>query len=333
MYTSQLLEESKKISDLTEEWSILQAKSLTKTVFQTQVFQSTWWETLGQGKRILIAIRNEENQLVALAPTFLHDNSGVSQLSLLGCVNVSDYLDVLVVDDENENVESIYSSILSAVDQIPWDKLFWCSLPEKSVTRAYLKKFFAEKGSLNESIQDAVPVIYLPQTWEEYLVSVGRKQRHEIRRKERKLGEVQHEYIVLENPSGSDVEDFIELHKQSSHEKNEFWDDNHLRFFRNLIPALASDNRVKLFFLKVEGVRVASMLAFDEPESLALYNSGFSSGTHDELSIGSNLIAYTIRYAIEQKKQTYDFLRGDEAYKFRFGAIRTNVYDIEIARS
>ncbi|PIY80037.1 MAG: hypothetical protein COY80_04950 [Candidatus Pacebacteria bacterium CG_4_10_14_0_8_um_filter_42_14] len=333
MYTAQLIDDPNDISDLQEEWKILHAKSLTKTVFQAFAFQSVWWETLGVGKRILITVRNEEGKLVALAPTFVHVESGSSQLSLLGCVNVSDYLDVLVDGSESEDTESIYATLLLAVEQIKWTKLFWCSLPEASATRIFMPKHFAANGNINESIQDVVPIINLPSTWEEYLSAVGRKPRHEIRRKERKLEAVSHEYLVLDDPSETDIEDFISLHKQSSHDKNEFWDDNHLMFFRKLIPALAIEKRVKLFFLSVENTRVASMLAFDEPGSLALYNSGFSLGTHDDLSVGSNLIAYTIRYAIEHNKQTYDFLRGDEAYKFRFGAISTNIYDIEITRT
>lgn len=332
MYTAQVLETSEDIKKLFPEWDSLLSRGLTKTVFQTPLFQDIWWKTLGVGKRIFIIIRNEKHALVGLAPIFLEESNGIIQLSLLGCVNVSDYLDVLIDDSVSENQEQIYGTLFSALEKLEWKKLFWCSLPEISKTRLFLKKYFANKGKINESIQDVVPIIHLPKTWDEYLDSAGRKQRHEIRRKQRKLDSTPHEYTVLDDPNQSDVDDFIDLHKQSSQNKKEFWDDRHLIFFQALVHSLKKEKRIKLFFLSIRDERVASMLAFDEPESLALYNSGFVSGTYDELSVGSNLIAYTIRYAIEEKKKFYDFLRGGEKYKFRFGAVSTNIYDIEITR-
>jgi len=331
MYTSQALENTEDILGLEAEWEKLHSSSLTQTVFQTPSFQQTWWDTLGFGKRIIITIRDKEMNLVALAPIFLEETENEIKLNLVGCVNVSDYLDVLI-DNTEENIDAIYESLLSEIDKINWDKLFWCSLPEKSKTRDALKRYFSENENVKESIQDVAPIINLPESWDEYLVSVGRKQRHEIRRKQRKLDQVNHAYEVIQQPTVDDVDDFIALHKQSSQNKKEFWDEKHLIFFRKLVPTLAVNNKIRMFFLRVDNKRVASMLAFDEPDSLALYNSGFSAGTYDELSIGSNLIAYTIKYAIENRKGIYDFLRGDEAYKFRFGAISTNVYDIEIDR-
>ena len=63
------------------------------------------------------------------------------------------------------------------------------------------------------------------------------------------------------------------------------------------------------------------MLVFDFANTFFLYNSGFNPDLYSQLGTGNVLTAYTIQQAIEQKKQTYDFLSGDEEYKFRFGAV------------
>ncbi len=331
MYTSSLLETQEEVAALTTEWNDLVVKSRTTTVFQSPAFLATWWESLGVGKRLIVTVRDDQSKLIAIAPLFLESTDDGNQLNLLGCVNVSDYLDILI-DRYEKDVDALYQFLLKEVTNIDWKKLFWCSLPESTVTRQYLKSYFKNIGEVSEVIQDVAPVIQLPQSWDEYLESVGRKQRHEIRRKQRKLAEAEHEYEVLDRPTEEDIEEFIVLHKQSSQQKEAFWDDRHLTFFRKLIPALSEEGKIKLFFLSIDGRRVASMLAFTENQRLELYNSGFAAGVHDELSIGSNLIAYTIKYAIEQGLEAYDFLCGNEQYKFRFGAIATNVYDITVIR-
>ncbi len=330
-YTGSLLDNQEEIVALTAEWNDLIVKSRTSTVFQSPTFLTVWWESLGVGKRLIVTVRDGQGKLVAIAPLFLESTNDGNTLNLLGCVNVSDYLDVLIDRDEAE-VDDLYQTLLTEVASIDWKKLFWCSLPESTLTRQYLKSYFKNRCLIGEVIQDVAPVIQLPPSWDEYLESVGRKQRHEIRRKQRKLAEAEHAFEVLDRPTEKDVEEFIVLHKQSSQQKEAFWDDRHLIFFRKLIPALSADGKIKLFFLSVEGQRVASMLAFSENKRLELYNSGFAAGVHDELSIGSNLIAYTIKFAIEQGLEAYDFLRGNEQYKFRFGAIATNVYDITVLR-
>jgi CelD/BcsL family acetyltransferase involved in cellulose biosynthesis len=74
------------------------------------------------------------------------------------------------------------------------------------------------------------------------------------------------------------------------------------------------------------------MLIFDYNDQFLLYNSGFDPAQFNNLSTGNVLTAYTIKQAIEQRKTVYDFLRGDEVYKFRFGAVSQPVYDISVER-
>lgn len=310
--------------DLKDEWLELLSRSATSYIFQTPQFLSAWWETLGEGTLQIITVRNEDNTLIGLAPLYIHQE----ELCFVGCVNVSDCLDVLV---DKDYIQEVFAELANTIkEKISWQKIFLCSLPEDSPTRNWLKNTFV---AAQEAQQDVSPAIELPQTWDEYLASIDRKQRHEIKRKMRRVSEAAHKFEVIESEEEAlpAIETFISLHKASSAEKRDFWDDAHLSFFRNFIPAAGKAGWLRLFFLKIDNTRTAAMLVFDFNNQYLLYNSGFDPNAFKNLSTGNVLTAYTIQQAIENKKSVYDFLRGDEEYKFRFGATAKPVFDITIA--
>ena len=58
---------------------------------------------------------------------------------------------------------------------------------------------------------------------------------------------------------------------------------------------------------------------------MLLYNSGFDPRLA-RFSPGLLLKAYLIKKAIEEKYQIFDFLRGDERYKFNLGAEKRDLF-------
>ncbi len=315
---------------LADEWLTLLDQSSTNYIFQSPQFLKIWWESLGNGKLQVVTLRdeNKNNQLVGVAPWFVHEENDQKELAFVGCVNVSDYLDLIIDRDYEHEAHVALSQQLQA--HLFWDKLYLCSLPEKSPTIAWMKHLFPE---LKQTQQDVSPAIDLPDSWEDYLNSLKRKQRHEIKRKWRRLEETEYEFELITDPAAATqaTGDFIRLHKLSSAEKEDFWDDHHLQFFRQLIPAMAAQGWLKLYFLIIQNQRAASMLVFDYNNQYLLYNSGFDPQQFKELSTGNLLTAYTLQEAIRQGRSKYDFLRGDEEYKFRFGATPYPVWDLSLA--
>ncbi|MDQ5951737.1 MAG: Acetyltransf 6 protein [Patescibacteria group bacterium] len=323
--------DSQIFTDLQTEWLDLQGRSVTNYVFQSPQFQGAWWNTLGEGELSIITVRDENNQLVGLAPLYMQQNDqGKKELCFIGCVNVSDYLDILV---DSQHQTQVYESLTKVLTEelTDWECMFLCSLPESSPTRDWLKQTFHHS---TEKQQDVSPFIRLPASWDEYLASIDRKQRHEIKRKMRRVEETDHAFECITSPTdaATAIQDFITLHKASSAEKRDFWDDNHFKFFSTFIPAAGEAGWLKLYFLKIGAVRASAMLIFDYNDQFLLYNSGFDPAQFNNLSTGNVLTAYTIKQAIEQRKTVYDFLRGDEVYKFRFGAVSQPVYDISVER-
>lgn len=323
-----ILTSASAFSELQTEWLDLLGQSVTNYVFQTPQFQEAWWNTLGEGELQIITIRIE-NQLIGLAPLYKHKNeAGKQELCFVGCVNVSDYLDILVDSNHQKLVYDAITDVLKT-KLTGWQSIYLCSLPERSPTRDWLKSVFPQA---TEKQQDVSPAIQLPSSWDEYLNSIDRKQRHEIRRKMRRVEEIDHSFEIITTQKAAEeaLADFIHLHKLSSAEKRDFWDDNHLNFFSTFVPAAGQAGWLKLFFLKIGSVRAATMLVFDYNNQFLLYNSGFDPEQFRSLSTGNVLTAFTIKQAIEHSREVYDFLRGNEEYKFRFGAVAKPVFDISV---
>jgi CelD/BcsL family acetyltransferase involved in cellulose biosynthesis len=321
---------------LAQEWDTLLERAIRAPFFMRYVYQRTWWQYLGNDDLMLITLRTDEGQLVGLAPLYgKMDEAGRRTLSFVGCVDVSDYLDLIV---DRDYVAEVHQALLNCLGspEMRWDKLYLCSLPHHSVTHTNLAETARRRGwRVEVREQDVCPVITLPESWEDYLTAVGKKQRHEIRRKMRKIEtEAETRWYAITAAAEIDraMDDFIALHQKSTKDKEGFWNENLVQFFKALARRLASLSWLRLYFIELNGIQAASMLCFDYNNEFLLYNSGYDPEQFAHLSPGNVLTSYTIQDAIELGRKRYDFLRGDEVYKFRFGAEAEPVHDLEIFR-
>ncbi len=330
---------------LNNEWADLLKRSITNTTFQTPAFVLSWLKTLGQKSQPQVVVwRDESNQLVGLAPLCLTENN---EIEFIGGKDVSDYLDFLI--DPSHKIE-IYHQIGLLLFDHPATKTNLHSIPGLSPTLKFLPDIWSELTSNSSSpsleIQDVCPIITLPQTWDEYLSQLDRKQRHEIRRKWKKLeslAEVEFTVVTQTQDLEWAVDEFVRLHKLSSQDKAKFWIPSMADFFHEFMLALAQQNQLRLTFLKLKNLSVeteldnpinpwvAAMLGFVSYDRYLLYNSGFDPA-YATLSTGQVLTAYTIKWAIENRLTHYDFMRGREEYKFRLGGQPTEVFDLTLSR-
>lgn len=182
-----------------------------------------------------------------------------------------------------------------------------------------------ESAGLQMSVGEhtVAAVLQLPDDFEEYLSTIGKKERHETRRKRRRyeaaLGEVR---FVHAAAHGRLFDEFVSLHRLSAGEKGSFMTESMEGYFRALlsldgwgIDALVDEN----------GRMVAGGFAFQNAEGYFLYNSAFDP-EHSEISPGVVLIAGLIELAIDRGARVFDFLKGDESYKFRMGAEPRQLY-------
>ncbi len=324
-------------SALKPEWNHLLEQSYHNNLFLTWEWQSTWWKHLGEGSLLLLGMRAEDDgRLAGIAPLFRSQaESGEAVLYLNGCRDVSDYLDLIV---EAGQEQAVYQALLDYVeDEAPdWDLLDFCNIPQDSPALVKFKEMAEARGYRTRvEVEDVCPVITLPDTWDDYLMTLDGKQRHEVRRKLRKADrEGSARFIIVgeEHDLRTEMESFVELHQQSAPEKDEFMDPTMQAFFFDAAEVLHARGWLQLAFVELNGQKAATLLNFDYGDSILVYNSGYDPFSFRKLSPGIVVTARCIEQAISLGRSKFDFLRGDEVYKYRFGAEDTDVRRLLIAK-
>lgn len=318
---------------LKNEWNPLVRRSHANRIFSTWEWNWHWWNAYSPGELAIITIRDEVGHLIGLAPWFIEENGDQRLVATIGCDEVSDYLDIIIARGAEEPVLSALTSYLSDVG-MDANCFYFCNMPADSPARRLWPALLGAAGfSTHIEQQEVCPRISLPSSWEEYLFQISKKQRHELRRKIRRLEAVAETVswhsVTKETTLDQELPRFFDLMAQSDPAKAEFVADPANRsFFQSISHSAAQNGWLQLNFLAINGDYCAAYFNFRYENELLVYNSGLSAGRHAAHSPGIVLLAYLIQDAIEKGLHTIDFLRGNETYKFRMGGIGTPIYKL-----
>ena len=169
---------------------------------------------------------------------------------------------------------------------------------------------------------DAIaPVLDLPRSYDAYVRALGKTERHELRRKVRRLEAAGVARFRFAPPAerGVVLDRFFALHRLSRGEKAAFMTPDVQRFFRDVADALAPLDRLRLGVLSFDGTDAAVLFGFALGNVIALYNAAYDPGLAS-LSVGIVSHAWAVREAIADGCTRYDLLRGGEPYKYDLGA-------------
>ncbi len=317
---------------LKAEWHELLKRAHSDCIFYTWEWHSTWWQAYQPGELLIICC-HQQDRLLGIAPLFLAKSERGTSAQIIGCVDVTDYLDFIV---DKDHLLAVYEAIADyfANERAAINCFDLCNIPQDSPTREILPALLRERGfDTVVERQEVCPVIDLPDEWGAYMLLLDKKQRHEVRRKMRRIHGSQQAidwYIV----NGKDnleheISHFARLMAASDPEKARFLqDEGNLRFFKQIVPLALDRGWLQLSFLTIGEERVAAYMNFIYGNRVMVYNSGHDHQRYSQFSPGIVLLAYNIQHAIKSGYKYYDFLRGDERYKYRMGGRETTVLNI-----
>ena len=321
-------------------WNALLAESMTDVPFLRYEYLAAWWQTLGGGEwkdaALSLVTAHEADRLIGIAPLFRTTNrDGLPALMLLGSIEISDYLDLIV---RKEDISRFLGGVLDELASQPpdaWSVLDWYNLPDTSPTLAALKEESAKRGwTYTEEVYKPTPSIPLPGDWETYLSGIDKKQRHEIRRKMRRAEESDQKvrwYIVDdEQQLDSEVDAFLAL-MANDPEKAAFLTETMRAQMRATAHTAFREGYLQLAFMEVFGQKAAGYFNLDYGNKIWVYNSGLDR-KFMELSPGWVLLGYLLQWANEHKRTEFDFMRGDEDYKYKFGGQNRHVMRVKVTR-
>ena len=321
-----------------QEWNDLLQESVSDNPFLRYEYQSAWWEHRGGGEwknaQLLLVTARENAKLIGIAPLFIAEYEGQPALLLNGSIEISDYLDLIVRSDDHAPFISGLLDFLASNLADSWSKLDWYNLPDDSPTLAALKAEAEKRGWTHlEEVYRPTPRIALNGDFDEYLSRVEKKQRHEIRRKMRRAaesGRVRFYIVPKDADIEPELESFFHLMIQEPN-KALFLQDVMRDQMSTSLRAAHDYGYLWLAFLEVDGVKAAASLNFDYKNKLWGYNSGVSRDFM-ELSPGWVLMSHVIQWCCENGRSEFDFMRGDEDYKYRFGGVNNYVMRVRLVK-
>lgn len=316
------------LAQLKSEWAQLLAHQPEPVPFQHPTWQQVWLDEFQDGRELVLLSVRDGEELAGVAP-LLRDGA---MLALVGHYSICDYMDFVV---DEEQCRDVFAALFDHLAGEQWDAMELRGIRAGSTTLSELAAVAENTGMVVERKEEAVaPRVELPGDWEEYVSSLKKKHRHELRRKLRNLqteGDLQlHAYTTV-----GEVEEhlpvLLRFMVDSREDKARFMSEQMGLFFHNATKALAEEGLIRLYELELDGKAVASVLCFDQGGQLYMYNSGYDPD-YAPLSVGVVSKAMCVQGAIEAGKHCIDFLRGDEDYKYRLGAEDQQIYTLTISR-
>ncbi len=277
--------------------------------FVRSPFLSVLWRHHGPRQ----AIRHLVGSEAGAVPFQLADGG----LSLLGPQNLTDYRSPVGAVEEVlvETFGELASGTTVSLDSLPLEaaEVFATALESVGI-------------DVTPKEHESAAVLSLPGTFDDYMTAIGKKERHETRRKRRRLTEELGEpRVVTYDQPGPALVRFFELHRLASGDKGTFMTSSMMAFFTDLLamPGWQLDS-----LQGDDHQTVAAVVSHVDDDGYYLYNGAYDPSLY-RLAPGVILLNSLIERSIGAGHRVFDFLKGDETYKYRMGAEARPLYSIE----
>ncbi|MCL4499649.1 MAG: GNAT family N-acetyltransferase [Chloroflexi bacterium] len=318
---------------LREQWNSLAASG--GSIFQTWEWCWTWWSRYGRGRKLFILCAYDDDHLVGLAPLFISTYFGLP-LRVAGFLGTgcSDYGDILLAPS---HADAALASLISYVkNDRRWDVLDLQQLPPGSSVIGLGK--LVDNLHVGLFQQDECFFRSLPSAYDEFLGSLSKKFRWNVKYYRRRLereGRLEFRRSANPNEVRNDVRTFFRLHQKRFIRKlkpGRFLIPRFLNFHGDVAASLLDAGELRLFFLMMDGRAVASLYGFKLGKTFYYYLAGFEPGW-GQYSVSTVLLAHVFEECIQEGVTTFDFLRGAEPYKLRWGAVGELNMRVVVGRS
>ncbi len=291
-------------------------------LFVLPFWLQTVWQHLGcRGEPCILSVADGPH-VIGIAPLSIEGHTA----RFLGNPDVCDYQDIVTVPGRETEVMTAVASHLKAQGVLRMDLK---TLRPDAVALKALRALERQSDWVMELQPDEVTYeASLPSGWDDYLMQLNGKQRHEVRRKMRRLensGAFAYRMADENDTLTHATDHFLRLFHMNRADKAEFMNESMSAYFSELIGALAAQQMLRLYFLEMAGKPAATVLCFDYNHVRYLYNSGYDAHYYD-LSVGVLSKVLSIQAGIEAGCRRYDFLKGAETYKKHLGGHEVPLY-------
>ncbi len=308
-------------------WELLLDEDPHATVFHGPRYLDVWYQVFGAATSVRVHTVHRDGRLIGVIPDANDRQGGAGGPEEIrrfqGGTEVTDYLGpVSRLEDRTDVAEAYVANLARDVD---WDEFVAGGLAVDSGWPDILRRAVAahDLDLVDDQVEDVCPRVELAGSHDAFLAALPGRLRQELNRKTRKLARDAGALELVRVPDDEVVgrlDGFLAQAAQSFPEKAGFFqrEDMHA-FFAALAETFVPDGVFRLHELHVGGLVAASTLSLVDRGTWGLYNSAFDPSL-GSLAPGMVMINLLIGEAAEEGLEVFDLLRGDEPYKYRFGA-------------
>lgn len=338
--TWQLIAEESGFRDLETDWDQLFAANPKHRPFQAWSWVTAWLKHLAGSHTLhVICLRGDDGQLQFVLPLIRSTGNGRYRsprlISMCGYgPECSDHVGPLRLPSLDSQAARLAATGLARMcgeaDRIELD-----SMDGLDDFALILGSELEKSNRTIRTTEFAVcPAVNLPESWEAYLQILSSNFRSQVRRYSKRIAG--HDTMRFRSVEPSDANAFtrelIRLNRSrmgvkgnvSSLEDPKFRD-----FLLEAVPGMARAGLAWMDVLEDNGNVVGAALNLVHGESVYYYMGGFDESSKD-LRPGTALFARLIAHSIENGYRCYDFLRGAEKYKYRWGATDRSTYQLVV---
>ena len=302
--------------EIEPEWSAFARTIAGVTPFQLPQWLLTWWTHFGNGQLHVLVFREKE-AIVGIVPCFRHQWNGLRQLTLIGS-GISDYLDPVI---DAQHCPAILECLRDHLEMdLEWDVCDWQDLSANTPLSGLESD---GKFELTANPDISCSEIRLTGTFDEFQNARPKDLKRNLRRYRKKaeaIGRLQFE--VVQEAHAESMKALVELHTAKWERRGEpgmIQANGSAEFLCDVAHKFASRDMLRFFALRFNGRIVALIVAFPYERTMFGYLSAFDP-EHEELGFGRTLLFEALRYCYDNGYEAWNFLRGDEPYKFWWGA-------------
>lgn len=287
--------------------------------FMSWAWHRGWMEVSPFPWMTLAARENPSSPFVAFLPISLRGSRSVLRIDHLreahaGGEPTADYSGFVASPLTQDRALRSLAQHLS--DRIAWDRLRFEEMNDPRLPK-FLASLPAEFDT-RDNQGTACPQMPLPDSWEPFVQGLSYSTRQSLRKRMR-MAQSRFRHTASQ---GDEITDgMIEAVIRMASDRTRVESDPHIGRLGGILRQCARANLLRLIMLWDGGLPVAGVAGLIDRKRRAwcLYVTSFDEA-YAVHSPGRVAIALAIRDAIEMKMEIFDFLRGEEPYKFQFGA-------------
>jgi CelD/BcsL family acetyltransferase involved in cellulose biosynthesis len=312
--TLEVIDNVQRLLEIEPEWSSFARTIAGLTPFQLPRWLLTWWAHFGNGQLHVLVFR-ENDVMFGIVPCFRHEWNGLRQITLIGS-GISDYLEPAINPQYCPTILDELRNHLEA--EFDWDVCDWQDL-SASTPLSSLNGKFEVRTSPDMSCSE----IPLTATFEQFRNARPKDLKRNLSRYRRKAEQLSPlQFAVMKEADPETMKALVELHTAKWQRRGEpgmIHANSSAEFLCDVAREFACCDMLRLFSLHFDDKIVALIVAFSYRKTMFGYLSAFDP-EYESLGFGRTLLFEAIRYCYENGYQTWNFLRGEEPYKFWWGA-------------